>query len=94
MVSVVTKNVSDDCNAVSLTSNKVFYKIAKAGNVFTLYYSVSGVKWFLVRHLQMDTTRELKLGFLAQSPTGKKCTVRFSNITYRNLRIKDPYSGE
>lgn len=94
VVSVVTKNVSDDCNAVSLASNKVFYKIAKAGNVFTLYYSVNGLKWFLVRHLQMDTTKELKLGFLAQSPTGKNCTVRFSNITYRNVKIKDPYSGE
>lgn len=94
VVSVVTKNVSDDCNAVSLASNKVFYKIAKAGNVFTLYYSVNGLKWFLVRHLQMDTTKELKLGFLAQSPTGKNCTVRFSNITYRNVKIKDPYTGE
>lgn len=94
VVTVVTKNVSDDCNSVSPGSNKIFYKIAKADNVFTLYYSTDGKKWFLVRHLQMDTTKELKLGFLAQSPTGKKCSVRFSNITYRNIKIKDPYSGE
>ncbi|MFI5188038.1 MAG: DUF1349 domain-containing protein, partial [Chitinophagales bacterium] len=30
VVSVVTKNISDDCNSVEINSNKVFYKIAKA----------------------------------------------------------------
>src|SRR6266404_4663322 len=40
VVSVVTKNVSDDCNSVEIKGNKVFYKVAKAGNVITLYYSV------------------------------------------------------
>lgn len=94
VVSVVTKNVSDDCNSVSFTANKIFYKIAKADNVFTLYYSADGKNWFLVRHLQMDTNNNLKIGFLAQSPTGKKCTVKFSHILYRAVKIKDPYTGE
>ncbi|HEY1871590.1 MAG TPA: DUF1349 domain-containing protein, partial [Chitinophagaceae bacterium] len=39
VVSVVTKNISDDCNSVEILTNKVFYKVAKAENVITLYYS-------------------------------------------------------
>ncbi|MEP7377058.1 MAG: DUF1349 domain-containing protein [Chitinophagaceae bacterium] len=94
VVSVVTKNISDDCNSVVVNSNKVFYKVAKADNVITLYYSTKGLKWFLVRHFQFDTKPRCAIGFLAQSPTGKKCTVKFSDIKYANKKIKDPYIGE
>ena len=94
VVSVVTKNISDDCNSVEIKTNKVYYKLAKADNVITLYYSLEGKKWFLIRHLQFDTDKNLTLGFLAQSPTGKKCEVKFSNISYRAKRINDPYLGE
>jgi len=94
VVSVVTKNISDDCNSVEINSDKVFYKIAKAGNVVTLYYSTEGTKWFLVRHLQFDAKPGFKVGFLAQSPTGTKCEVKFSQIKYEKRKIKDPYEGE
>ncbi|MCE2997727.1 MAG: DUF1349 domain-containing protein [Cyclobacteriaceae bacterium] len=94
VVSVVTKNISDDCNSVELTTNKVYYKIAKADNVITLYYSTNGTNWFLVRHLQFDVKSPLKVGFLAQSPTGTRCEVKFSEIRYQAKKIKDPYLGE
>ena len=94
VVSVVTKDISDDCNSVEITSNKVYYKMAKAENVITLYYSADNKKWFLVRHLQFNNTKEIKIGFLAQSPTGNKCEVKFSNISYLAKKIKDPYLGE
>lgn len=94
VVSVVTKNVSDDCNSVEISGDKAFYKIAKADNVITLYYSSDGVKWFLVRHLQFDLKPGFKVGFLAQSPTGTKCEVTFSDIRYEARKIKDPYTGE
>jgi hypothetical protein len=38
--------------------------------------------------------QSIKLGFMAQSPTGKNCKVTFSNITYSTKKIKDPYTGE
>jgi uncharacterized protein len=94
VVSVVTKNISDDCNSVEIKSNKIFFKIAKAHNVITLYYSENNTKWFLIRHLQFNTSKQFKVGFLAQSPTGTKCEVTFSNIKYQSKKIKDPYSGE
>ena len=51
VVSVVTKDISDDCNSVEIKDNKVFFKVAKADKVITLYYSEDNKKWFLVRHL-------------------------------------------
>jgi len=94
VVSVVTKNISDDCNSVEILTNKVFYKIAKADDVITLYYSLNGAEWFLIRHFQFDATGNFYVGFLAQSPTGNRCEVNFSNISYIAKKIKDPYVGD
>jgi regulation of enolase protein 1 (concanavalin A-like superfamily) len=94
VVSVVTKDISDDSNSVEMNADKVFYKIAKAGNVITLYYSIDAQKWFLVRHFQFDLKPGFRVGFLVQSPTGKQCEVKFGNIRYEKKKILDPYSGE
>lgn len=94
VVSVVTKNISDDANSVELSSDKVYYKMAKAGKVITLYYSTDDKSWFLVRHLQFEAKPGFKVGFLAQSPTGIACTVMFSDIRYEAKKINDPYTGE
>jgi len=94
VVSVVTKGVSDDCNSVAINTNTVYYKIAKAGNVITLYYSENGGQWFLVRHLQFDCPAGFSIGFLAQSPVGTSCRVTFGDIRYSAKTIGDPYTGE
>lgn len=94
VVSVVTNDISDDCNSVALTQNFVYYKIAKADNVVTLYFSADKKKWLLIRHFQYNVKGPLKLGFLAQSPTGTHNKVTFSEISYQHKKIKDPYTGE
>lgn len=94
IVSVVTNNVSDDANSIAITGNKAFFKMAKAGNVITLYVSTDGKKWLLVRHVQMNIPEKFSVGFLAQSPTGQSCTIRFSNIQYAAKKLKDPYVAE
>jgi len=94
VVSVVTKDISDDCNSIQMNTNQVFYKVAKAGNVITLYSSADGIGWYLIRHLQFDAPGGVEVGFLAQSPTGDRCEVKFSQIKYQVKKIKDPYTGE
>ncbi len=94
IVTVVTKGISDDCNSVKLSKNKVYFKMAKADNVITLYYSETGTKWYLIRHFTFDSTQNLHVGLLAQSPTGKDCKVKFSELKYQVKKIKDPYVGE
>jgi regulation of enolase protein 1 (concanavalin A-like superfamily) len=94
VVSVVTKNISDDSNSIEINADIAFFKMAKAGNVITLYCSADGKKWLLIRHLQFDAKPGFKVGFLAQSPTGTRCEVKFSQIKYEKKKIKDPYAGE
>lgn len=94
VVSVVTKDISDDCNSVSFSSDQVFFKLAKAGNVITLYCSEDGKQWLLVRHMQMNVAGPVQVGFLAQSPTGENCVVTFGDIAYKAVKISDPYTGE
>ena len=93
VVSVVTRDVSDDCNSEVVNGDKVYYKMARKGKVVTLYYSADNVSWTLVRHLQLDWTRDLKLGFLAQSPTGAQCEVKFTEVQFVYKSISDPYTG-
>lgn len=73
VVSVVTKDISDDSNSIELSTNKAYFKMAKAGNVITLYCSTDGKEWLLIRHFQFEAKPGFKVGFLAQSPTGTKC---------------------
>lgn len=94
VVSVVTKDISDDCNSIEISNNKVYYKIAKADNVITLYASVDGKKWLLIRHLQFNNSKPFQVGFLAQSPTGNFCKVSFADIKYQAKKINDPYTGQ
>ena len=94
VVSVVTKDISDDCNSVEIPSDKVYYKMARADKVITLYYSLDNKKWFLVRHLQFPGNGPISVGFLAQSPQGLSCAVSFSEFRYEPRKIRDPYLGE
>ncbi len=94
IVSVVTRDVSDDCNSETIDKDMVYMKIARKGKVVTLYFSNDNENWTLVRHLQLDWSENLQLGFLAQSPTGEKCEVRFSDIYFDRISISDPYLGK
>jgi len=94
VVSVVTKDISDDCNSAEIAGNKVYYKIARADNVITLYYSIDSKNWLLIRHLQFNAVKPIRIGFLAQSPLGEKCEVHFDDINYESKKISDPYTGE
>lgn len=94
IVSVVTRDVSDDCNSETIDTDQVYMKIARKGKVVTLYFSKDNENWTLVRHLQLDWSENLQLGFLAQSPTGNKCEVHFSEIYFDHITISDPYLGK
>lgn len=91
VVSVVTRGVSDDCNSVELKSDKIYYKVARNGNVVMLYYSEDNTNWYLIRGFLADFKGKVKAGFLAQSPTGEKNAVKFSDIKYELRKIKDPF---
>ena len=94
IVSVVTRDVSDDCNSAYVEANKVYLKMARKGRVVTLYFSEDRLNWTLVRHVQLAWNHELKFGFLAQSPTGESCTATFEDLYFEYKTISDPYLGQ
>jgi regulation of enolase protein 1 (concanavalin A-like superfamily) len=81
-VSVVTRDVSDDANGFAVDGRSLWMRIAKTGPTYALHASTDGAFWQFVRHFDLGATSEVAAGFLAQSPTGQGCTVRFTDITF------------
>ncbi|HEX2916133.1 MAG TPA: DUF1349 domain-containing protein [Chloroflexia bacterium] len=96
VVSVVTRGVSDDCNSVLIDGQEVYLRIFKKGTAFAFHYSLDGKYWHFVRYFSLGEfdSQDLRVGFLAQSPTGQKCTASFSEISYRQGSLKDLRNGE
>jgi uncharacterized protein len=81
-VSVVTRDVSDDANAFAVDGRSLWMRIAKTGPTYAFHASTDGAYWQFIRHFDLGTPSEADVGFLAQSPTGKGCTVRFTDIRF------------
>lgn len=93
VVSVVTRGVSDDANSTVIDGNAVWLRVARIGAAFAFHCSTDGERWNLVRHFALGTDCELRVGFLAQSPTGEGCTARFSEIAFSATTLQDIRSG-
>jgi len=66
IVSVVTRDRSDDSNSTAVTGDTVGLRIARIGAAFAFHASVDGGRWDLVRHFHLPDAPEV--GFAAQSP--------------------------
>jgi hypothetical protein len=82
VVSVVTHDVSDDCNSVVVDGNVVFLRVARIGPACAFHWSDDGRRWRLVRHFRLVEDDVLEAGFLAQSPIGDGCSVTFSEVRF------------
>lgn len=96
IVSVVCNDVADDCNSMTINAKEVYYRIIGSirGNTFGFYYSENGKNWFPIRSFKLTKTDKLRIGFSAQSPTGRGCSVGFSEINFQNRKPKDYWMGE
>lgn len=94
VVSVVTRGFSDDCNSTIIDGNTVYLRVARIANAFALHYSLDGAYWNLVRYFTLGSVDNLRVGLLAQSPTGESCTVTFADINYQAATLKDLRGGE
>ena len=93
VVSVVTRGVSDDCNSFVVDGNAVGLRVARLGQAFAFHASTDPQTWRLVRHFALEPGAEPRVGFLAQSPRGDGCSVRFEEISFRPGRLSDIRSG-
>ncbi len=82
IVSVVTKDVSDDSNSIEMTGPSVYLKVAKAGSAIFFYASQDGRNWKIIRTFSLGKAPHLLIGFSSQSPVGDGVTTIFSEIHY------------
>ena len=99
IVSVVTRDVSDDANGVGVQGTTVDLRVSRYGGVdaevFAFHYSVDGGRyWTLHRVFTMrDSLLSVSVGFLAQAPTGPSCTARFSRLAFSYTTLTHPRDG-
>ncbi|MDF2614498.1 MAG: hypothetical protein K0S71_2284 [Clostridia bacterium] len=89
IVSVVTKDTSDDCISSKVGSSKPYLKIQRAGNCFGFHYSLDGMTWEMVRYFKMNAAGAIKAGVVSQSPIGQGCRVVFEQLELEKRRVED-----
>jgi regulation of enolase protein 1 (concanavalin A-like superfamily) len=93
VVSVVTRDLSDDCNSFMVSGNQVWLRVARLGQAFAFHAAPNGAAWQLVRHFALGSTEPIAVGFVAQSPTGTGCSAVFDQIHFTPERLGDLRSG-
>ena len=93
VVSVITRGLSDDANGFAVEGRTVWLRVSRVGPAWAFHASADGARWRFVRHFALEPADGLSVGFLAQSPTGAGCAVRFDEIVYRSERLTDLRSG-
>lgn len=81
VISVVTRDLSDDAGSLPIAGNSAYLKVAKAGSVIFFYASADGRTWSIVRKFALPA-KQLQVGFLAQAPGGDRAEAHFSDIHY------------
>lgn len=94
VVSVVTQGFSDDANSHIVHEPSTWLRVSRQKRLLAFHSSPNGVRWRLVRLFSLAAMRaELRIGLLAQSPTGQGCAVVFDTISYSTNPIGDPRAG-
>jgi hypothetical protein len=95
VVSVVTRNVSDDANAFVIPDRSIWLRVSRLGHVYAFHVSTDANHWRLIRVFTFDDARlgHHQIGFEAQSPTGDGCTVTFDEICFTSDRLSDLRDG-
>lgn len=93
VVSVVTREFSDDCNSIAIDGHRIHLRVARRGAGCAFHYSHDGSYWHMVRAFRL-ADKPMKAGFLVQSPRGEGCSVEFRQIRFRKHTLADIRSGE
>ena len=94
IVSVVTRDTSDDCNSEEPNTESVYLRIHKDGNLVAFHWSLDGRFWKMVRIFALGSADEsFSVGLIAQAPLGQPCRVKFEEIATSSVRIENLRNG-
>jgi regulation of enolase protein 1 (concanavalin A-like superfamily) len=94
VVSVVTRDVSDDANAFVVSDKSAWLRVSRVDHVYAFHAATDGHAWRLVRVFTLgEPLDEHTVGFEAQSPTGEGCVVTFDDIRFTAERLGELRDG-
>ncbi len=93
VVCVVTDQISDDANGCNIDQDFVWLQIARAGDVFSVHYSLDGARFDMVRLFRLPVGDRVKVGLEAQSPAGEGGMRLFSDVTLEKRTVRNLRAG-
>ncbi len=93
VVSVVTNGISDDANGCNITQEEVWLQMVRSGNGFGLHYSLDGERFDMIRFFSLPVDETVKVGFVAQAPTGDGGERYFKNPTLEHRTVQNIRAG-
>lgn len=93
VVSVVTRGVSDDSNHPDLETPDAWLQVARVGSVFAMHYSLDGEHWRMVRYFGLDVPAAVKVGIVAQCPSGPGATIDLLHFSIEARTIANLRAG-
>ena len=95
VVSVVTNGgSSDDANGCNIDNSEVWLQMARVGQQFGLHYSLDGTHYYMMRTFRLPVEETVKVGLLAQAPTGDGGERCFAHVTIEKRTVKNLRKGE
>lgn len=94
VVSVITRNFSDDANAFAVSDRSIWLRVSRVGHTYAYHASTDGEYWRMIRYFSIgDDIERHRIGFEGQSPTGDGCTATFDQIRFVHERLHDMRNG-
>jgi regulation of enolase protein 1 (concanavalin A-like superfamily) len=94
VVSVVTKDQSDDANGCNIDGNSVWLQVCRVGQSFAFHYSIDGDNYYMMRFFNLPAEKTLKVGLLAQAPTGSGGIRIYEDLTIEKKKVKNIRIGK
>jgi len=94
VVSVVTNHTSDDANGCNIDGNTVWLQIARVDNSFSFHYSLDGEKFYMMRFFNLPVDKTIKVGLVAQSPTGNGGDRIYKSFSLENKTVDNIRYGK
>lgn len=92
-VSVVTKGVSDDANGCNIEGNVAWLQMCRRGDTYGFHYSLDGENFYMTRFFYFDPGK-VKIGLLAQAPTGKGSYRTYEDLTIEKRTVENVRAGK
>ncbi len=82
IASTVTEKTGDDAYHNIVMNNEIYLKIERKNDTFTFSYSEDAEHWLYRRSFNLIPPKQIKVGFIAQSPISEVHKVVYSNIRF------------